>query len=77
MIFVQGGVCSTVIARWTADQQVERFILHQGHDSNTTTTTATTTTTTTTTTTNLARVSPDVYLYEVELTSSTCVMSSP
>ena len=24
---------STVVARWTADQQVKRLILHQGHDS--------------------------------------------
>ena len=27
------GVRSTVVARWTACQQVERLILHQGHDS--------------------------------------------
>ena len=29
----RGGVRSTVIARWTAGQQDERSILHQGHDS--------------------------------------------
>ena len=27
------GVRSTVVARWTAGQQVDRAILHQGHDS--------------------------------------------
>ena len=28
-----GGVCGTVVARWTTGPQVERAILHQGHDS--------------------------------------------
>ena len=28
-----GGIRGTVVAHWTADQQVERAILHQGHDS--------------------------------------------
>ena len=27
------GIRGTVVARWTAIQQVERAILHQGHDS--------------------------------------------
>ena len=26
-----GGIRSTVVARWTAGQQLERAILHQGH----------------------------------------------
>ena len=28
-----GNVRSIVVARWSAGQQVERLILHQGHDS--------------------------------------------
>ena len=28
-----GGVRSSVVARWSAGQQVERLIIHQGHDS--------------------------------------------
>ena len=28
-----GGICSPVEVCWTAGQQVERSILHQGHDS--------------------------------------------
>ena len=28
-----GGISGTMVARWTADQQVEQAILHQGHDS--------------------------------------------
>ena len=27
------GIRSSVVAHWTADQQVEQVILHQGHDS--------------------------------------------
>ena len=30
---LSGGVCGTVVARWTASQQVELSILRQGHDS--------------------------------------------
>ena len=29
----EGGIRSTMVARWTADQKVKRSILHQGHDS--------------------------------------------
>ena len=29
----EGGIRSSVIARWTADQQADRSILRQGHDS--------------------------------------------
>ena len=29
----RGGIRGTVVTRWTAGQQVERSILHQGHDS--------------------------------------------
>ena len=32
---VRGGIRGTVVARWTAVQQVERSILRQGHDSQT------------------------------------------
>ena len=28
---VRRGICSTVVARWTAGERVERSILHQGH----------------------------------------------
>ena len=30
--FVKGGIHGTVVARWTACQQVELSNLHQGHD---------------------------------------------
>ena len=30
---IQGDIRGTVVARWTAGQQVERSILHQGHGS--------------------------------------------
>ena len=29
---IQGGIRSSVVSRWTAGQQVERPILHQGPD---------------------------------------------
>ena len=32
-IITVGGIHSSVVARWTAGQQVEWLILHQGHDS--------------------------------------------
>ena len=30
---VEGSSCNSVVVYWTAGQQVERLILHQGHDS--------------------------------------------
>ena len=33
MCSYEGGICGTVVARWTAGQQVDRSILHQGRDS--------------------------------------------
>ena len=30
---LHGGIRGTVVAHWTAGQQVERLILRQGHDS--------------------------------------------
>ena len=32
-VFVAGGICGTLVAHWTAGQQVERAIMHLGHDS--------------------------------------------
>ena len=32
-VFSDGVICGIVEAHWTAGQQVERSILHQGHDS--------------------------------------------
>ena len=33
VLLSSGGARVTVVARWTAGQEVERAILHQGHDS--------------------------------------------
>ena len=34
IVTLSGGIRGTVVAGWTTNQQVERSILRQGHDSN-------------------------------------------
>ena len=33
ILWISGHIRNTVLARWTVDQQCDRSILHQGHDS--------------------------------------------
>ena len=33
LFLVSGGVCSIVVPHWTAGQQIQKSILHLGHDS--------------------------------------------